>query len=147
MGAALPLVTLTASLVLAGPAGAAQPRTFCERWVAADLESGTFSGCDHGAATGGSGTAAVHPPADVLVISWASGKTTDVDDLSITPASPGEPGGRPCPPSTSEYEWHGTISADTTGAIPVGGSLSGDVCIDFTNGTSSNKAYARIAFS
>ena len=144
---------VTALLIVAHPlpatAAAAGPRTTsCERWVSTGpaFQTGIFRECDHTADTGGSGALSVLPRSEILIINWQSGKSTMLSDPYITQSGTDESEQNDCPP-TGEYQWHATVSADTTGSIGVGGSLMGEVCIDFSNSTSLNERYARVYFT
>jgi hypothetical protein len=149
IGAAIPLATLTTALSSAGAASAEQVRTSCEHFVSNGngFQQGTLSGCSHESDTGGSGSFVVNVKVGGIVITWESGKTTDVNNLYITQPTQDEPENNSCPSNAPEYLWHGTIASDTTGSIPVGGNLSGEVCIDFSAGTSNNERYARVTFT
>ena len=145
IGVTIPLVAVATAVSLAGPASAEQPRTSCEHFVSNGngFQSGAFSRCTQRAATGGSGTFVVNQQVGGIVITWQSGATTDVDDLFITQDTKDR---HSCPPNAQKYLWHGTISNDTSGTIPVGGTFSGVVCINFSAGTSGNAKYARVLF-
>ncbi len=146
MWATIPLATVATAVSLAGPASAEQPRTSCEHFVSNGngFQSGAFSRCTQKVATGGSGTFVVNPQVGGIIITWQSGATTDVAHITITQDTKNR---HSCPPNAQKYLWHGTISNDTTGTIPVGGTLSGVVCINFTAGTSGNANYARVILS
>jgi hypothetical protein len=146
--AGVPIAALAISLSVAGPASAKQVGTACEHWSANNLLTGTFSGCSDKANTGGAGTLTTGPT-DVLTISWVNGRTTRISGPGIRSVNRTGRGNanHQCPPQTTEYQWFGNVTADTTGSIPVGGKLSGDVCIDFSTGTSENEPHTDLSIT
>jgi hypothetical protein len=149
LGAALPFAAVPTASSFAAPASAGQPRITCEHMVSNgnEFQGGELRGCSHRDTTGGSGTFVVSQEVGGIVITWASGKATDVIDLFITQPTQDERENTSCPPGAQEYLWHGTISSDTTGLATVGGPLSGEVCIDFAAVTSGNERRARIVLA
>ena len=72
--------------------------------------------------TGGSGTW------DYNTITWANGKTTSTS-VTVTPVTGSdEREKKSCPSGEQEYILSGTVTADTTGRIPVGGPIDGEAC-------------------
>jgi hypothetical protein len=144
----LVLATLLA-VVDAGTASAMPVRTSCEHWssVGSNFQSGRFWGCSHKSSNGGAGTLTVDQQARTTAIEWANGATTGLADLGITQVTQDEPEHNVCPAGMQEFRWFGTVTGDTTGAIGVGGKLSGEVCIDFSSVASENEPYARVTFT
>jgi hypothetical protein len=142
------LATFAVSLSVAGPASAKEVGTTCEQWSANNLLTGTFSECSDKAATGGSGTLTTGPT-DVLTISWVNGRTTQISGPGIRSPkrTEDENANHQCPPQMTEYKWFGSVTADTTGSIPVGGKLSGEVCIDFSTASSENEPHTDLSIT
>jgi hypothetical protein len=116
-----------ATLAFAGAASASSPKLSypvkCHALTGTVGATGTISGCN--GTTGGSGTFPAVPSSSATV-TWANGKTTTASfNYSQVSSST-----QTCPSSDSEYKITGTVSADTTGSIPVGSGLKGYVCLN-----------------
>ena len=84
----------------------------------------SLSGCSDAANTGRSGSL----DNQTGVITWATGRTTTVS-FALTPVRHDEREKHGCPPtSAAEFKLRGTVTADTTGSIAVGGPVTGEVC-------------------
>jgi hypothetical protein len=131
VGVALPAVALASTLVLASPASARTPGVTC-KVLTGDVSVGTLSSCNHAKQTGGGGS---WPEASgTSTITWSSGKTTVVSQTATLVTSGDEKEGKTkvCPSGSAEYNIAGTVTADTTGVIPVGSEISAEVCLDFS---------------
>ncbi len=84
--------------------------------------TGMISGCSDTANTGGSGSFPT-TGAQPVVFTWATGKTTTAttSDSVVSPDA--------CAAGDTEYKISGTVTADTTGSIPVGSGVKGKVCV------------------
>jgi hypothetical protein len=80
-----------------------------------------LSGCNDAAGTGGAGHFGLKNP---TTIKWANGDTTTISPFSATAV----PKGKLCAPGDEEFTLSGTVSADTTGTIGVGGKVVGVEC-------------------
>ncbi len=125
-GSALLAVVVTSMVVAAPPAAGGTLRaqgTSCANFEG-PFPGGPFalSGCSDVADTGGSGSLDNRTG----VITWASRKTTTVS-YALTPIDQREH--HPCPPTAAaEFKLRGTVIADSTGSIEVGGPVIGRVC-------------------
>jgi hypothetical protein len=110
-----------------GPASAAVLKIACNNLTGNFATTVTLSGC-----SGNTGGASM-PLAGgtffggVYTLSWVNGKTTSVS-MSIAGETETDPAGGSCPAGTSELEWKGTVTADTTRSAPVGGVAKVEVC-------------------
>ncbi len=126
MGSALLAVVVTTMLVSAPPASGGTVRakgTSCANFEG-PFPAGPFSlsGCSDVANTGGSGSLDNRTG----VITWASRKTTTVS-YALTPIE--DRANHPCPPTAAaEFKLRGTVVADSSGSIEVGGPVTGRVC-------------------
>jgi hypothetical protein len=115
-----------ATLAFAGVSSAASPKLSypvkCSHLTGTVGATGKISGCNGN--TGGSGSFPAVPSSSATV-TWANGKTTKASFNYATVSSSAQT----CPSSDSEYKITGTVSADTTGSIPVGSGLKGFVCL------------------
>jgi hypothetical protein len=125
----------------ADPGGAAQLKgTSCAEF-AGPFPEGPFllSRCSDAANTGGSGSLDNRTG----VITWATGKTTAVS-YALTPVKRDEREKHGCPPTAAaEFKLRGTVTADNTGSIEVGGPVTGEVC-GRENGALSNEQGTRL---
>jgi len=130
VGVALPAAALASTLVLASPASAKTPGVTC-KVLTGDVSVGTLSSCNHAKQTGSGGS---WPESGASTITWSSGKTTDVSQTFTLVTSGDEKEGKTkvCPSGSGEYDIAGTVTADTTGVIPVGSEISAEVCLDFS---------------
>ena len=100
----------------------------------------TMGKCSNAKATGGAGTMPFDfdsPYSGPVAITWHNGKSTTVNwswALDLLPDEH-ESKAHSCttiPPgwsyAGSETDFNGTVTADTTGAFPVGSSVSGELC-------------------
>jgi hypothetical protein len=124
---ALLLPLAAATIAFAGSASASSPKVSypvkCHSLTGTVGATGTISGCNGN--TGGSGSFPA-VPASSATVTWANGKTTKASFNYATVSSSAQT----CPSSDSEYKITGTVSADTTGSIPVGSGLKGFVCLN-----------------
>ncbi len=115
-----------ATLALAGVASAAKPAgsypVKCKTLTGTVGTTGTISGCNGN--TGGSGSFPTVPSSSATV-TWSNGDSTTASFNYATVSSSTQT----CPKSDTEYKITGTVSADTTGSIPVGSGLKGFVCL------------------
>ena len=125
---ALLIATSLAAVLVAAPPASGVPdvagRASCASFEG-PFPAGPFllSGCSDVGSTGRSGTLDNRTG----VITWATGKTTAVS-YQLTPVTHQMPK-RGCPPtSAAEFKLRGTVTADTTGSIEVGGPVVGKVC-------------------
>lgn len=79
--------------------------------------------CTDATGTGGSGHFRFQNP---TTIKWANGDTTTVSPFSAAPV----PKGKLCSAGSKEFALSGTVSADTTGTIEIGGEVSGVACVN-----------------
>jgi hypothetical protein len=124
------LVPITAAtLVFAGVASASSSTKAstsypvkCKKLTGTVGTTGTITSCNGN--TGGSGSFPA-VPASSATVTWANGDTTTAS-FNYAEVSSSK---QTCPSKDSEYEITGTVSADTTGSIPVGSGLKGYVCL------------------
>ena len=116
------VVQLTVTSV---PAGAASLGTGCTGFDG-PFPSGPFAltGCSDRADTGGAGSL----DNQTGIVTWANGKTTTISFV-LTPVRKDQRGKDRCPStSAAEFKARGTVDADTTGSIAVGGLVKGELC-------------------
>ena len=94
----------------------------CSKLTGTVGATGSITGCTGN--TGGSGSFPT-VPASSATVTWANGDTTTASFNYATVSSSTQT----CPSADSEYKITGTVSADTTGSIPVGSGLKGFVCL------------------
>jgi hypothetical protein len=116
-----------ATLAFAGVSSAASPAKAsypvkCKTLTGTVGTTGTISGCNGN--TGGSGSFPTVPSSSATV-TWTNGDTTTASFNYASVSSSTQT----CPSADSEYKITGTVSADTTGSIPVGSGLKGYVCL------------------
>ncbi len=126
---------LAAALTFAAPAAAKTSGVTCKH-ISGSGTLASLTNCSGASHTGGSGTLPLSNPS---TIAWANGKTTTVSPFSQTLASPDESEKYSCPAGTTEYNLSGTVSADTTGVIPVGSTLSAEICFNSANMVANEK--------
>jgi hypothetical protein len=137
------LVLVIASALLTGfpgAAGAHPQGTSCTRFAGPFPEGPfTLSGCSDTSNTGGSGSLDNRTG----VVTWVAGRTTTVA-YALTPVKHDEREKQGCPPtSAAEFKLRGTVTADTTGSIEVGGPVTGEVC-GRENGVLTNERGTRL---
>jgi len=95
------------------------------------LATGTLTGCNDPANTGGSGTFPTSP-ASSATITWASGGST-TGTVSYTGATTNT-----CASGSSEETVTGKVTSDTGAgsSVAVGGKIKGDICISGTGALS-----------
>jgi hypothetical protein len=114
----------------AGPATASGLKIKCTQVAGSEVMGFSLSGCT-GNTGGGSAHLAVNlfATASPLSITWLNGTTTTVTwTSSSTEADPSET--LICPSGQIEFEFKGTVTADSTGSAPVGGVAKGEVCLN-----------------
>ncbi len=120
-------LTFLAVSVTAPGSGAATPSggTTCASFEGSFPEGPfSLSGCSDVANTGRSGS--LDNRTGVIV--WATGKTTTVS-YALSPVENEAREKDRCPPTAAaEFKLRGTVTADTTGSIDVGGPVIGTVC-------------------
>ena len=124
---ALLIPLAAATLAFAGVASASSPKLSypvkCSTLTGTVGTTGNISGCNGN--TGGSGSFPAVPSSSAT-LTWANGKTTTASFNYTTVSSSSQT----CPSADTEYKITGTVSADTTGSIPVGSGLKGFVCLN-----------------
>jgi hypothetical protein len=106
----------------------------------------SVSGCSGN--TGGSGGA--YPwavPGQPIALQWANGKTTTLSPMKVTQVTTDERerATHACISNGAWYEeiFSGTVIADTTGSIKVGGAVTGEMCFDFADRLWDNEPFAK----
>jgi hypothetical protein len=137
------MLVIALALVAASPdpGGATRPKGTSCATFAGPFPEGPFllSGCSDTANTGGSGSLDNRTG----VITWATGMTTAVS-YALIPVKRDEREKHGCPPtSAAEFKLRGTVTADNTGSIEVGGPVTGEVC-GRENGILSNEKGTRL---
>jgi hypothetical protein len=132
----LSLVAAVGSMIVGGvptPASAAGVGTVCTTVGGGDPEL-DLRGCSDIANTGGSGSASPWQAQGVpAVVHWANGKSTTLS-LTVTPVTKDERerAKHQCRSSfpMQEEVISGTVTADTTGSIKIGGGVKAEICFN-----------------
>ena len=114
------IVPLTAATTVgfAGPAGASPSVQSCAKASGTETGNLTLSKCSGGL---GKGSAKATSLATGGTIKWSKGATT----FTGTPKS----GRGACSKGSTEYIFTGTVTADTSGKVAVGSTVSGKACV------------------
>jgi len=107
---------------LAGPAAAAASAQTCTKASGSETGTITFSGCTGGL---GKGSAVATSLATGGTITW-KGKGKGTTTFSGSPTSPGQGS---CSKGSTEYDFSGTVTTDTSGKVLVGSAVSGQACL------------------
>jgi hypothetical protein len=128
-------VALTGAIAMvaisfAGPATASGSKIKCTQVAGSEIMGFSLSGC-----TGNTGGGSAHLAVNLflttspLSITWLNGMTTTVTwTSSPNETEPSET--LTCPPGQIEFQFKGTVTADSTGSAPVGGVAKGEVCLN-----------------
>jgi len=117
---ALAVPVSLATVGLAGSASAGPPVS-CTKVTGTVTGNITLKGCSAGL---GKGSAPAASLASGGTITWKSHKGTTTFSATVT-----SPGQGACSAGSTEYDATGTVTADTSGKVTVGGAVSGRGCV------------------